>query len=373
MREKKLSRRGFLNLTGLGLTGLVLGPWIGSLKNILKGVGLQDFPEYDHLGRAFGKVDVKAKPDVDSATVDVLYADEVVPCLHELSGSHPYRYKQRWIETPNGYVWASDLQPVRNMPNDVVNTMPETSLGPGMWVEVTVPWVDIVLENSPISPGFRARVAEGMPLRLYYSQILWVDKIKVDSDGLAWYRVNERFGYGDLMWAAAEAFRPLSKEEIAPINPDFEDKLVVVNVDERYQSLSCLEGDTEVYFCRISGGRKFDPEGTPLDHSSTPTGTLNIWRKQISTHMSGGTTGTGYDLPGVGWTTLFSGDGVAIHSTFWHNNFGGELMSHGCVNARPEDAQWIFRWTNPPVSYDPGDLYSKDSDIAPTKVKVIEG
>jgi hypothetical protein len=28
---------------------------------------------------------------------------------------------------------------------------------------------------------------------------------------------------------------------------------------------------------------------------------------------------------------------VAIHSTYWHNNFG-EPISHGCVNVRPEDA-----------------------------------
>jgi hypothetical protein len=47
-------------------------------------------------------------------------------------------------------------------------------------------------------------------------------------------------------------------------------------------------------------------------------------------------------------------------------------MSHGCVNAAPDDAKWVFRWTNPPVPYDPGDLYSKDTDILPTKVQVLE-
>jgi lipoprotein-anchoring transpeptidase ErfK/SrfK len=46
---------------------------------------------------------------------------------------------------------------------------------------------------------------------------------------------------------------------------------------------------------------------------------------------------------------------VAVHSTFWHNNFGVP-MSHGCVNARPEDAKFIFRWTLPKVTYEPGDL-----------------
>ena len=315
--------------------------------------GLADFPEADRLGRAFTMVELKARPDSEATTVGTLYDDAVVPWLREVVGTHPFRYKQRWVETPEGYIWASNLQPVRNQPQPPVASLPETSLGLGMWVEVSVPFVDILLENGPISPGFKARTAEGMPLRLYYSQVLWVDQIDVDENGQVWYRVNERFGYGDLIWARAEAFRPLTAEEVAPISPEVEEKLVVINVEEKYQTLSCYEGSTEVYFCRISGGKRFDPDGTPLDSSATPKGTLNIWRKQISTHMSGGTTGAGYDLPGIGWTALFSSDGVAIHSTFWHNNFGGELMSHGCVNAAPEDAKWVFRWTNPPVVYDP--------------------
>jgi lipoprotein-anchoring transpeptidase ErfK/SrfK len=71
--------------------------------------------------------------------------------------------------------------------------------------------------------------------------------------------------------------------------------------------------------------------------------------------MAGGTNESGWDLPGIGWTSLFVGDGVAIHSTFWHNNFG-EPMSHGCVNVRPDDAKWIFRWTHPAVSFETGDF-----------------
>ena len=71
--------------------------------------------------------------------------------------------------------------------------------------------------------------------------------------------------------------------------------------------------------------------------------------------MAGGTNAAGYDLPGISWTSLFVGDGVAIHSTFWHNDYGTP-RSHGCINCRPEDAKWIFRWTEPPVVYDPGDI-----------------
>lgn len=331
-----------------------------------------DFPTAERLGRVFNKIDLKLKPDYDSQSVGVIYDDAVVPWLREVVGYHPYRFKQRWVETPDGYIWASDLQPVKNIPNTPMAVLPASSLGPGMWVEVSIPWVEVILENNPISPGFKNKVEAGLPIRLYYSQILWVDQIKTDDKGQILYRMKERFGYGDIMWARAEAFRPMTKEEVEPINPLVENKLVVVNVEEKYQTLSCYEGANEVYFCRISAGKKYDPDGTFLGQSATPKGTLNIWRKQISTHMSGGTTGAGYDLPGIGWTTLFSGDGVAIHSTFWHNNYGGELMSHGCVNAAPEDAKWVFRWTNPPVPYDPGDLYSKDIDIPPTKVQVLE-
>jgi lipoprotein-anchoring transpeptidase ErfK/SrfK len=86
-------------------------------------------------------------------------------------------------------------------------------------------------------------------------------------------------------------------------------------------------------------------------------------------HMTGGTTGGGYDLPGIGWTTLFSSNGVAVHSTFWHNSFGVP-RSHGCVNARPDDAKWVFRWTRPEVQYDPGDVTI--SGMGSTKVHVVE-
>jgi lipoprotein-anchoring transpeptidase ErfK/SrfK len=228
--------------------------------------------------------------------------------------------------------------------------LPETSLGMGMWVEITVPYVDIILANPPArSPWLK----EATLPRLYYSQILWVDQVRTDESDQVWYRVNERYGYGDIFWAAAEAFRPLDPTEVEPIRPEVEDKKIIVDVT--HQTMACYEGNVEVHFCRISSGAKFDASGNPVDKWSTPVGAHPVWRKLVSTHMSGGTTGGGYDLPGIGWTTLFVGNGVAIHSTFWHNDFGVP-RSHGCVNAKPEDARWVFRWTQPHVPYDPGDV-----------------
>ncbi|MBE3143829.1 MAG: L,D-transpeptidase [Planctomycetes bacterium] len=338
-----ISRREILKHTAIGLASLAFLPFKHRMP-------LAQFPQAERLGRVtVGMEEVKAKPDADSATVAKVYDDAVVPWLREVVGRRPFRRNQRWVETPQGYIWAPYLQPVKNIPNTPVKFLPETSLGPGLWAEVTIPYVDLILANPPArSPWLK----EDQTPRLYYSQVLWIDQIKQDEQGQTWCRVNERFGYGDLFWAKAEAFRPLSQDEIAPIHPEVADKRVVVNI--AYQTLSCFEGKNEVYFALVSTGIREDMYGKPTEWG-TPLGVRPIWRKLVSVHMSGGTTGGGYDLPGVSWTSLFDGNGVAIHSTFWHNNFGEE-MSHGCVNAAPEDAKWVFRWTNPIVSSDPGDL-----------------
>jgi lipoprotein-anchoring transpeptidase ErfK/SrfK len=343
-------RRDFLQLAGLGVASLALRP--EQFKARLP-AQLPDFPVFERLGRVcVGKTEIKTQPDSASATVEVLYEDGIVPWVREIVGQPTsiYAPNVRWVETDRGYIWAPHVQPVKNRPQTPLSELPVTSLGDGMWAEVTVPYVDLALDNPPArSPWLK----DSLLPRLHYSQILWVDQIMNDSSGNSYYRLNERYGYGDILWASADAFRPLQDDDFTPINPDAENKRVVINLT--YQTLSCYEGNDEVYFCRISSGAKFDAQGNAVDKWSTPLGSHPIWRKVTSLHMSGGTTGGGYDLPGIGWSMLFVGNGVAIHSTFWHNNFGVP-MSHGCINARPEDAQWIFRWTAPHVTADPGDV-----------------
>ncbi len=354
------SRRQFLQLGMLGLGSLALRP----LRRLLS---LPDFPAYERLGRvATGRVEVKARPDHESETVGVLYDDAVVPWVHEVVGYRPGRNNQRYVETPDGYIWAADLQPVRVQVNEPRREIPQSGEVRGMWVEISVPYVNAVLANPPArSPWIKFRTESGLPIRLYYSQILWVDDLRVEDDGQVLYRINERYGNpGDVFWADARAFRPLTPEECSPIHPEAENKRIIVDVTYDRQFLSCYEGNTEVYFCRISSGRG---EGsTPI----TPpySDGFPIWRKLFSVHMAGGTNADGWDLPGIGWTSLFVGEGVSIHSTFWHNNFG-EPMSHGCVNAAPEDARWIFRWTQPYVDFSSGDRTIVGSGS--TLIKVI--
>jgi lipoprotein-anchoring transpeptidase ErfK/SrfK len=349
------TRREFLKSALLGLGSLAVFPWIKTSNQ-------EPFPETERLGRVIGgRVPVKMKPDIDSNDVGVLLDDDVVPWLREVVGKRPLWYNQKFVETSSGYVYAPNLQPVRNQPNKPLQKLPSEA---GMWAEVTVPYVDLIMQNPPPrSPWLK----HGSKPRLYYSQVMWIDQIK-EEEGQVLYRTKELYGtFGDVFWAPAQAFRPIQEKDIQPIHPEAEEKRVEVNVTR--QTMSCFEGKDEVFFCLVSTGGKFDAEGNPSEKWSTPVGSHTIWRKLVSVHMTGGTTGGGYDIPGIGWTVLFSGNGVAVHSTFWHNSFGVP-MSHGCVNASPEDANWVFRWTLPEVPYDPGDVTV--SGMGSSKVVVVE-
>lgn len=355
----RYSRRDFLNTTAIAAGAAVLKPDILSMEKA-------KFPGTDRIGRiTVGMVDIKLRPDYDSPNVGSYYEDAVVPWHREVLGTWPFRNNQRWVETDDGYIWGPNVQPVRNIENPPVEGIPDGM--DGIWVEVTVPWINAILENPPgMSTWWAWKASENLPPRFYYSQILWVDLIDTDSDGQVWYRINERYGNpGDLLWAPAEAFRTLSKSELAPISPEIENKQIVVDITDSRQTLACYEDRREVYFCRISSGKK--PFQTPLTGYGSPG--FYIYRKLNSLQMSGGTNLAGWEIPGIGWVSLFKGDGIAIHSTFWHNNFG-EPSSHGCVNASPEDAKWIFRWASPVTPYQEGDITV--SGTIGTPVKVIE-
>jgi len=355
-----ISRRDFLKLSSLGAGTLALHPFRDNLP-------LSEIPQGELLGRncTGGIAFVRSRPDVNSTVIKEVYEDTVFPWLREVSAiNNDFNVNiQRWVETPEGYVYAPSLQPVHNSPNEVQMNLPDGK--PGFWAEVTVPYIDVYLENPPArSPGLKYLMDKGLPTRLYYSQVMWIDQIKIGNSGKVIYHVNEDenhgFGYGDVFWAEGFAFRPLTAEEVSPISPDVDSAEKFIKINLTYQTLSCYENEREVYFCRISSG---------AGDFETPTGEFVTWRKAITIHMAAGTVDAGYDTPGVSWSNFFVGTGVAIHATFWHNEFG-QRRSHGCVNCRPEDAKWIFRWTTPSVSLEQSDVSWTDWQKGSTRVIV---
>ncbi len=342
----KLSRRDFLKLAGLGLGALALRPF--------EKLRLPQFPAGDRLGRVLFAANALSQPNFDAPVVSQLYEDTIVEWNRETVATYrnPNVFNQRWVETPQGFIYSPSVQPVRNLPNIPLDAIPAGE--PGFWADVTVPYVDLNIANPPFRSPWAKTILEtrGINPRLYYGQVVWIDQIKSEN-GVVYYRFNEDFGhgygYGDMFWVEAAALRPLTEEEVAPLSPEVDPatKRIVININ--YQTLSCFEGNTEVYFCRASTGLLASQVQT--DKYQTPVGDMYVFRKMPSIAMGANAqaNAAGYDTPAVPWTTFIATGGVAIHGAFWHNNFGTP-RSHGCINLLPQDAKWVYRWTDPHVS-----------------------
>jgi hypothetical protein len=330
-----LSRREFLKLTGTSLTAAALPISRGPLSQFGVSGSLSQTAQYARITDA--AVQLRARPHPDSPVLGSRKFDELLEVGRKVVSKGIYPHNNVWLETPEGFIWASEAQLVRNQPNALVARIPAE----GTWSEITVPFADGRTKADPVAP---------VRYRLYYGMVLNVNDRVAGTDGKIWYRVHDENGV--VMFAPGEAFRIISSAELAPISPNVEDKAVVVNITR--QEISALESGIEVYFARISSGYAYYPEGGEFT-SNTPIGQMWTWRKMVSRHMSGGDAVSGYDLPGVGWTVLFHGSGAALHSTYWHADYGAP-RSRGCINLLPEDAKWIFRWTHPVVDFRPGDL-----------------
>ncbi len=340
-----------MKLAGLGIGALAFNP-----RDPLRTVApLPQFPAGDLLGRVavtpnFYSTALRPQPNENAPKIRDVGQDEIVVWQREVVGSSVSgRTNTRWVETPEGFIYAVDLQPVRNLPNQPITSLPQGKAG--FWAEVTVPYVDLQLQNAPISPGVKYTLQTNQPLRLYYGQVAWIDQVGGDASGHVLYRFNESpqhgYGYGDIFVADSAAFHVLTDVDVAPINPtvDPSSKKIIVDATAVRQTLSCYEGNTEVYFCRVSTGYG--------ETFSTPVGDQALAWKIFSIHMAANTgSDSGYDTMAVPWPIFFNTNaGAAIHGAFWHNDFGVR-RSHGCVNVSPEDAKWIFRWTMPALTLD---------------------
>jgi hypothetical protein len=361
--KNSLSRRDVLKLAGLGFGAMAFRPKPRDLEQFYLPKQLPQFPNSPVIGRVVDRLALRNQalydPTVNNA-IQELGADTLVEWGRVVVGSAAGLSNQTFVETPQGFIYASSLQPTRNLPNVPLQQIPAGKAG--FWAEVTVPYIDLTLDGVAASPWMQDHILFNFPPRLYYGQTVWIDQIR-NINGFIEYRWNEGanghgYGYGaygEFFWCDGAGLKPLTDDDVSLISPnvDPKDKIIVVNLDN--QSLSCYEANREVFYCRISSGIKIDlATGQASDKLATPTGDLNTHWKIISKNMTAGDAQAGYSTPAVPWCTFVSGDGVAIHGAFWHNAFG-EKRSHGCINVLPEHAKWIFRWTTPFISLDQGE------------------
>ena len=110
------------------------------------------------------------------------------------------------------------------------------------------------------------------------------------------------------------------------------DKLITVDLGK--QKLYAWEGGRIQKEFSVSTGMRYTP---------TVRGSFKIYIKNEKQNMKGSYPPyEPYFLKNVPYVMFFKGS-YAIHVTYWHNKFGSRA-SHGCVNLRVEDAQWVYEW-----------------------------
>ncbi|MGA2821751.1 MAG: L,D-transpeptidase [Anaerolineales bacterium] len=340
----RLSRREFLRIAGLAVSARA-GRQLGALQRLLPSRGgLDTWGDQFDPGASLGRVTIartalRSRPSPDSSFLGWKQQDDVVQVQREVVGQGTRAENHVWMETSQGYLYFPDMQPIVFQPNLPLETLP----GGGTWAEVTVPYVDSRSQPSGTAP---------LGPRLYYASIYQIDALAKDEQGQVWYHIHDPGVY-----APAEGLRPIAAEEVSPLSPEVENKKIVVDLVR--QDLSAFENEVEVFHATIASGGQFHKQGSSQMVWATSPGSHLVQWKWVGVWMAAGSQAIGYNLPGVGWATFFiSTNGVAIHSTYWHNDYG-VAKSHGCVNARPQDAHWVFRWTLPAVPYPLG--YVKSS------------
>ncbi len=330
-----ISRREFLKLAGAGLAVAALPTGVASADVIF-------------YGRPTNPVSVYDAPSWKAAVVARKRFDEVFEVIGQAEGEGIYPNNNVWYQVAEGWVYSSFVQPTLWITNT-----PTLDIGAGKWGEISIP---IALgSGGPGGPGYR---------KLYYSEIYRVVRAQADRSGKIWYALAGDNGATPWTWVPGEQVRIVSPDEIAPISPDVTNKLILV--DRQAQVLTAYENGNPVFSARTSTGKRW-----PTGDYFTAAGDWLGLEKRMSKYMTGGRGADSYGVTGVGYVYYFTHSKSATHSTYWHNNFGAP-MSHGCVNLRPDDAKWVWRWANPVIGYDTITVLRATSpDVPWTPVKVV--
>ncbi len=282
-------------------------------------------------------IPVQSEPDPEAPVLWKLYRDHVVTVLEELQGKNGPEGNPRWFRLLEGFAHTARLQEVRYDFNPVVYDVPSG----GMLTEVTVP-----VTQSRHGPSDSAP-----PLyRLYYKAVYWVIGTRVDEDGRAWYTIlDDRLHYK--FHARAEHLRPFTPQELAPLSPEVPPESKRIEVDLTKQTVTAFESEKPVFTTTVSGGWLRKDRKPGESRTVTPTGRFRVFEKVPSRHMGNGRLTAdpdAYELPGVPFVSFFHILGTAFHGAYWHNDFG-RPNSQGCLNMRPDEARWMYRWIYPAV------------------------
>lgn len=317
-----ISRREFIKGASAALAGVALPRKVPPVE----------FPNTESLPASLGRIAtwwqqaIRIGPSQKAEAVAWKRRDDIIPLYAALAGDAPWPSNPIWYQTDGGFIHSGYVQPVEDSPSsEVIAEVPD----PGFWAEVCVPFASA--RSRPDS----LYVAH----KLYYGTVYRVVNAVTDEGGEWWYQLREGVTWAPGPYVPTWSVRRIPPEELAPISPGRTDKWIEININA--QLISCLEGDNRVFVTFVGSG---------LPGTATPRGEQRLLYKRHTQRMIGGSGSDYYDLPGIAFPVYFTYNGVAIHGTYWHNDYG-RRHSHGCVNVSNDAAKWIFRWSDPVAPY----------------------
>ena len=331
-----LTRRDFLKLSSVAFMGIAVPYW--------KDEGETSGPPPTSLGRiATWQLPIRSEAKLKATLVENKKYDTVIPLLATVIGEAPWPSNPIWYQTEGGYIHSAFVQPVEDQPSGG----PAPIVPPGIWVQVCVP-----IAEARLKPAARY-----VSRKLYYGTVYRAVDVAQDEQGQWWYRLQEGIAYSPGPYVLASSLRYLPPEVLSPLSPERTDKQIVVDVTK--QEMTCYEGEVPIFSARTATG---------YGSNRTPRGEYEVLRKSHTAYMIGGEGEDYYNLPGVSFPTYFTRSAIAVHGTYWHNDYG-RPRSHGCVNVLNDVAQFVFRWSAPAVPYDQHQILVKRGEG--TKVVVV--
>ena len=338
--------RGLSRRDVLRLLGTAVGAWFLPRR---MGWRRSSRPRWGRVAEE--RADVYEYPSFQAPRRLIKWKDEVFAIAEAVLSQEPEHNPVWYRLVEGGYVHSGGVQPV-----DIRPQTPKKVPEPGVLVEVSVPYTDAFIAPS--------RHAMHM-YRLYYATTYWVVAAvpgRDDPDEI-WYLIQDD-KWDIRYYALARHLRLVTPEEVSPLSPLVPVAAKRIVVDLQAQVLLAFEYDQVVFLTKVSTGAVFS-----TGDFRTPTGVYLTAYKRPSRHMAQNNRArNGYDLPGVPWVCYITEDGIALHGTYWHNDFG-RPRSHGCINLSPQAARWIYRWTMPPVPYERQWVYNPREA---TFVEVVE-
>jgi hypothetical protein len=339
---KTISRRDFLKLGGLAAGSLGFR-FFSPLKAPIPPEEFLLAPSLK--GRVTARqINVYSLPDFMSRRIERVARDTLLSLREEIVSIWGPKHNPRWYRLEKGYVHSGYIQRLEQVQvNKPVTNLPED----GQLGEITVPFVQSYR---------KLRRGEWQPLyRLYYRAVFRVVSLETGPDGRLWYGLKDDL-LNVIYCVPGWSVRLIAAEELAPISPDVSEQDKRIEISLLAQTLTAYEGRQVVLHTSVSTGipgHLLDSEEEQSDDqyidTETPSGQFRVQVKIPSRHMGDGRLTAdlnAYELPGVPWVSYFYKTGVAFHGVYWHDNFGRK-MSRGCVNLRPNEAKWLYRWCTP--------------------------